>query len=144
MAEEKEETQERDAQGGKGGRVFRKKPGGTKRLCRCPVRPAFPPGHENLPSSLPPAPHPTLTSALLPCPLRPLILSHIHTNTHTFIWMCHTCKDFPLDYFKPIKAGNTFHSLYLEAYSVATTCLSQEIPLLLYSQHVRLLRNAIS
>lgn len=89
--------------GGKGGRVFRRKPGSTKRLCRCPVRPAFPLA---IKPPLPPrtASHPD-HAALLSSPVH-LVLSSSHTRT--FIRICYTCKDSPLDYFKPIEPEALF------------------------------------
>lgn len=34
-------------------------------------------------------------------------------SSHTFIWICYSCKDFALDYFKPIEFEAVFHSLFI-------------------------------
>lgn len=81
----------RDLREGKAGRVFGRKPGGTKRLCRCPVRPAVPLDTRKLPS---PArrPPPLSTSS-----------SHLHTHPLGFAALVRT-------FHRPTLTSNTLDS----------------------------------
>lgn len=121
---ERGDTGARCTEGGKGGRVFRRKPGGTKRLCCCPVRPAIPPAMKTVPLLSPPAPHPALTtvfsSPLLHCPLHPLIPPHTLPLSFEFTTLLRTLRFITL-----CTRGSRCFTLYSLAY-IAACCYNED------------------